>query len=284
MADYQDLYFTVADGLKLYARDYAGPSKDAPVALLMHGLTRNSRDFQAIAPLIAKTHRVLIPEQRGRGKSEYDPEITRYQPQNYIGDMLQLLAQQGLTHVAAIGTSMGGLMAMGMNAVQPGVFSHVVLNDIGPVVAERGLNRIKTYVGSASEFDDWQGAVDYTKQVNGEAFPNYQAADWLTFAQQICSERDGKVVLDYDGNISVAMKDTESGAVPPDLWPMFDLLKPVPLMLVRGAITDLLDEDCVAEMHQRHPGMAYLEVPDVGHAPMLSEAGVADAIGAFINA
>lgn len=284
MADFQDLYFTVTDGLKLYARDYAGPSTDAPVALLMHGLTRNSRDFQAIAPVIAKTHRVLVPEQRGRGKSDYDPKIGRYQPQHYIGDTLQLLAQQGLSQVAAIGTSMGGLMAMGMNAVQPGIFSHVVLNDIGPVVAERGLNRIKTYVGSASEFDDWQSAVEYTKQVNGEAFPKYQAVDWLTFAQQICSERNGKVVLDYDANISVAMKDAQSGAVPPDLWPMFDLLKPVPLMLVRGAITDLLDEDCVAEMHQRHPGMAYLEVPDVGHAPMLSEAGVAEAIAAFINA
>ncbi len=283
MASYQDLFFTVADELRLYARDYAGPTPDAPVALLMHGLTRNSRDFQELAPVIAKTHRVLVPEQRGRGKSEYDAEITRYQPQNYISDMLQLLAQQGLTQVAAIGTSMGGLMAMGMNAAQPGVFSHVVLNDIGPALATRGLDRIKSYVGSASEFEDWAAAAEYCKQVNGEAFPNSQFDDWLAFAERICSERDGRVILDYDGNISVAMKDSESGGVPADLWPIFDLLAQLPLMLVRGAISDLLDQDCVAEMHRRHPAMAFVEVPDVGHAPMLNEVGVAEAVTAFIN-
>ena len=99
MANYQDLFFTVADGLRLYARDYAGPSPQAPMALLMHGLSRNSRDFQSLAPILAQTHRVLVPEQRGRGKSDYDSDVNRYQPQNYIADTLQLLAQQRLPQV-----------------------------------------------------------------------------------------------------------------------------------------------------------------------------------------
>ena len=283
MANYQDLFFTVADGLRLYARDYAGPSPQAPVALLMHGLSRNSRDFQSLAPILAQTHRVLVPEQRGRGKSDYDSDVNRYQPQNYIADTLQLLAQQRLPQVAVIGTSMGGLMALGMNAIQPGIFSHVVLNDIGPELAARGLDRIKTYVGSASEFPTWELASAYCKEVNGDVFPNFQSADWLAFARQICSERDGKVMLDYDGKISVGMKNPASDVLPADLWSMFDLLRPLPLMLIRGAISDLLDEDCVAEMQRRHSAMAFLEVPNVGHAPMLNENGVAEAIAGFIN-
>ncbi|EED36584.1 hydrolase, alpha/beta fold family [Luminiphilus syltensis NOR5-1B] len=283
MGDYSDLFYTVADGLTLYARDYAGPTSDAPVALLMHGLTRNSRDFAAIAPAIAKTHRVIVVEQRGRGRSDWDLQIERYQPATYVGDMFELLQQQGLSTVATVGTSMGGLIAMAMNATQPGVFSRVVLNDIGPVIAQRGLDRITRYVGMASEFDDWSGAVDYARTVNAEAFPHHTDADWSAFAERIATERDGKVVLDYDPGISEAMKASEAAAVPPDMWPLFDALTGVPLMLVRGAITDLLDESCVTEMQQRHPSMELVTVPDVGHAPMLDEPGVCEQLVDFLN-
>ncbi len=280
---YQDLYYTVSDGLTLYARDYAGPSADAPVALCLHGLTRNSRDFAPIAPALAKTHRVLVAEQRGRGFSEYDSQIDRYQPATYIGDMLQLLAQQGIERCAVVGTSMGGLMSMGMNAANPELLTHVVLNDIGPVVAQQGLDRIKTYVGSASEFPNWDGAVTYARTINAEAFPDYTDADWRVFAERICSERDGKVVLDYDTNISKPMKSDQTAAVPLDLWPLFDGLAIKPLMLIRGALSDLLDEPTTAEMRERHPSMEYVEVPRVGHAPIMDESGVTEAICRFLN-
>jgi len=283
MADYQDFYYAVADGLRLYARNYPGPSTDSPIVLCMHGLTRNSRDFADLAPLLARTHRVVVAEQRGRGQSEYDPQIECYQLPVYIGDMFELLGQLGIEHCATVGTSMGGLMAMGMCANKPGLFSHIVLNDIGPVVAARGLERIKQYVGMAGEFDNWEQAVEYTRRVNGVAFPHYNDDDWKKFAGNICRERDGKVVLDYDLNISSPIKESEDAAVPPDLWPVFDACANTPLMLVRGAITDLLDIDCVEEMQKHHPGMHYVEVPDVGHAPMLTEPGVAEAIVDFIN-
>ena len=283
MSNYKDLFYTVPDGLTLYARDYPGPSEQAPVVLCMHGLTRNSRDFAAIAPKLAVTHRVLVVEQRGRGRSDYDSQSDRYQLPNYVGDMLVLLAQQGVTRCATIGTSMGGLMAMAMAATQPALFSHVVLNDIGPVVAQKGLDRIKAYVGSASEFPDWAAAVDYTRRINGPAFPRFSDDDWQAFARNIFIERDGTVVLDYDGAISKPMQAAQVAAVPPDLWPLFEAFGDTPLMLVRGAITDLLDDDCVAEMRRRKPAMRYVEVPDVGHAPTLNEPGVAEAIVDFIN-
>jgi len=125
--------------------------------------------------------------------------------------------------------------------------------------------------------------VDYARTVNGTAFPHYGDAEWRSFAENICSERDGKVVLDYDLNISKPIKSSSDAAVPADMWGLFDALANLPVLLIRGAITDLLDMDCVSEMQRRHPGMQYLEVPDVGHAPMLNEPGVAEAICGFIN-
>lgn len=178
---------------------------------------------------------------------------------------------------------MGGLMAMGMNAINPTLFTHIVLNDIGPIVAQDGLDRIKQYVGSASEFPDWDAAVAYARAVNGSAFPNNTDAQWRTFAEQICSERDGKIVLDYDTRLSQPMKADDGAAVPPDLWPLFDSMADKPVMLIRGMLTDLLDLDCVAEMQRRHPGMVRVDVAGVGHAPMLDESGVLDQIVAFIN-
>lgn len=283
MPDYNDLFYTVPDGLTLYARDYPGPSEGAPVVLCMHGLTRNSRDFAAIAPKLAATHRVLVVEQRGRGKSDYDAQSERYQLPNYVADMMVLLAQQGVERCATIGTSMGGLMAMAMAATAPDLFSHVVLNDIGPVVAQRGLDRIKAYVGSATEFPNWAAAVDYTRTINGAAFPTFSDDDWYDFARNIFIERHGEVMLDYDSAIAKPMQAAQEAAVPPDLWPLFDAFGSTPLMLVRGAITDLLDTDCVGEMQRRKPAMRYMEVPDVGHAPTLSERGVSEAIVEFIN-
>ena len=282
-ACYNAIYYTVSDGLTLYARDYPGPSSDAPVVLCLHGLTRNSRDFQDLAPELARSHRVIVAEQRGRGLSEYDTQIERYQPATYISDMLQLLAQQGVERCALVGTSMGGLMAMGMNAANPELLTHVVLNDIGPVIAQQGLDRIKRYVGSASSFDDWQGAVAYASTVNAEAFPDFNETAWRDFAERICSERDGRVVLDYDINISQPMKQDDTAAVPPDLWPMFDALASKPVLLIRGELSDLLDASTTQAMQAHHPRMEYLEVPRVGHAPMLNEAGVAQTIVRFIN-
>ena len=283
MSSYDDIFYTVADGLTLYARDYAGPTDDAPVLLCMHGLTRNSRDFERIAPRLAQTHRVIVPEQRGRGRSDYDTQPERYTPPTYIGDMFTLLMHLQVTRCATIGTSMGGLMAMGMNAANPALFTHVVLNDIGPIVAEAGLSRIKGYVGSGGEFANWDDATEYARRINESAFPDYDDAQWRTFAAQLCTEKDGKVVLDYDLAISAPIETDESNAVPPDLWPLFDALAKKPLMLVRGMLTDILDEQCTNEMQRRHPDMIRVDVANVGHAPMLDEAGVLDQIVAFIN-
>jgi len=285
MSAYSEHFFTAPDGVKTYYRRYpAEGSADKRTALCMHGLTRNSRDFEEVAPVIAASGRtVLAVDVRGRGRSDHDPNPDNYNPGVYVQDMLGLLDEARLDRVAAVGTSMGGLMTMMMAAARPGVITSAVLNDIGPVIDPKGLKRIQGYVGGAGPFDTWDAAAEAVREINGVAFPHETGqAFWLAFARRVCRELDdGRVAFDYDAAIS---KPVQSGDVaPPDLWPFFDALAPTPILLVRGALTDLLAEDTVQEMSRRSPTMTRVDVPDVGHAPLLTEPVAADAIAAFLD-
>lgn len=282
MRNYKEFYYDVADGLTLFARDYPGPENHNGCVLMMHGLTRNSRDFEVLAEKLSSTHRVLVAEQRGRGKSDWDSQPERYAIPTYVGDMFALLEAAGENQVAAVGTSMGGLMAMVMNAANPGVFTHVVLNDIGPELSKVGLDRISGYVGQGGPISTWEEAIDYNRSINGVAFPTLSDDQWETFTRQLFNERDGVPYLDYDPAISQAVKADDGSAVPPDLWPVYKLLNAQPLMLVRGAISDLLDAAIKDRMIAEIPDLEYVEVPDVGHAPMLMDETVTEAIERFI--
>lgn len=284
MTAYSEHYFTAPDGVKTYYRRYParGPAEKLPV-LCMHGLTRNSRDFEEVAPRIAAAGRTVIAvDVRGRGRSDYDPNADNYTPAVYVQDMIGLLDEARIDQIMAVGTSMGGLMAMIMAATRPGLISSAILNDIGPVIDPKGLKRIQGYVGGAGPFDSWDDAADAVRGINGVAFPNETGhAFWLAFARRVCVERDdGKVAFAYDKAIS---QPVQSGDVaPPDLWPFFDALAPVPILLVRGALTDLLAEDTVQEMARRSASLTRLDVPNIGHAPLLTEAVARDAIDAFL--
>lgn len=283
MSVFRDFFYTVEDGVTLYARDYSGPEERNGCVLMMHGLTRNSKDFEVLAEKLSASYRVLVADQRGRGKSEWDSQPERYAIPTYVGDMFALLEAAGEKQVAAVGTSMGGLMAMVMNAASPGVFSHVVLNDIGPELSKVGLDRISSYVGQGGPISTWEEAVAYNRSINGVAFPTLRDDQWETFTRQLFSERDGAPYLDYDPAISQAVRADDGSAVPPDLWPVFQLLNTQPLMLVRGAISDLLDNEIKDRMIVEVPSLEYVEVPDVGHAPMLIDESVTTVIEQFIG-
>lgn len=283
MSVFRDFFYTVEDGVTLYARDYSGPEERNGCVLMMHGLTRNSKDFEVLAEKLSASYRVLVADQRGRGKSEWDSQPERYAIPTYVGDMFALLEAAGEKQVAAVGTSMGGLMAMVMNAASPGVFSHVVLNDIGPELSKVGLDRITSYVGQGGPISTWEEAVAYNRSINGVAFPTLRDDQWETFTRQLFSERDGAPYLDYDPAISQAVRADDGSAVPPDLWPVYQLLNSQPLMLVRGAISDLLDNEIKDRMIVEVPSLEYVEVPDVGHAPMLIDESVTTVIEQFIG-
>lgn len=284
MRRFSDFYYQVPDGLTLYARDYPGPDDRAGCVLLMHGLTRNSRDFDVLADRLSVHFRVLVPEQRGRGRSEWDSQPDRYGIPTYVNDMFELLEAVGEDHVAAVGTSMGGLMAMVMNAMRPGVFTHVVLNDIGPELSKEGLDRISGYVGQGGIISTWEEAVAYNRAINAVAFPSLSDQQWGEFTRQLFGERNGAPFLDYDPAISQAVRSDEGSALPPDLWSVYAQLESQPLMLIRGAISDLLDTDIKDRMIHSVPDLLYLEVADVGHAPMLIDDAVTEALEKFLLA
>ncbi|MEE4661403.1 MAG: alpha/beta hydrolase [Halieaceae bacterium] len=280
---FEDVWYECADGLTLYARDYPGPADSTLTPVLcMHGLTRNSADFAWLADHLAATRRVISVDQRGRGRSDYDPEPARYTPATYVGDMFTLLDTLSLPQVVAIGTSMGGLMAMIMANMQPHRFSGIVLNDVGPELDPAGLERIKGYLGKQREIQTWDDAVAQTREINGIAFPDYTDSDWQRFTRGLYREEEGRPVLAHDPKIAQPIESAEENAVPPDLWPLFQGMARCPLLLVRGELSDLLAMSCVEKMQAIAPAMKLVQVPRRGHAPMLDEPVAVAAIDAFL--
>ena len=284
MTDYRDLWYQSPDGLRLYARDYPGPAgATLPPALCMHGLTRNSADFAALADRLSQQRRVLSVDQRGRGRSDYDSNIANYTPATYVQDMFALLDGEGIDRVMLVGTSMGGLMSFLMAAMQPERIAAMLINDIGPEIDPAGLARIQDYVGKSGPVSSWDEAVAQQKAINGIAFPDFTEEQWQDFTRGLYREQNGVPVIAYDPAIAQPMSDQDSGAVPPDLWPVFQAITAIPMLVVRGASSDILAPSCVARMRELNPALQVAEVPNRGHAPMLDEPAARAAIDDFLQ-
>lgn len=287
MTDYVDVWYQSADGLRLYARDY--PCRDEAVVepatiLCMHGLTRNSADFSGLASYLSERYRVISVDNRGRGRSDYDSNIANYTPVTYVQDMFQLLGELGVDQVVLCGTSMGGLMSFIMGAMQPARIKAMIINDIGPEVDQAGLDRIKGYVGKARPVTCWSEAIAQAREINGIAFPDFSDEEWEDFTRGIYRDEEGVPVLAYDPAISQPMDDKESGAVPPDLWPLFEAITTIPMLVIRGETSDILAPACVATMREKKPDMIFVEIPNRGHAPTLNEPASRETIDSFLQA
>ena len=283
-ATYEDRYWTSSDGLTLHYRNYPGPEGATKLPVLcMHGLTRNARDFGPLAEALAATRRVIVTEMRGRGMSDYAPDSDTYNPLVYVQDVEKLLAEQAIGRFAVVGTSMGGLMTMLMAAGQPGRMSAVVMNDIGPEVDASGLSRISGYVGQGRSYPTWVHAARGLAEAHGAAFPDFDLDQWLEMAKRtMVVSQNGRIAFDYD--MAIAEPFSKPGnAAPPNLWLAFEALAGVPMLLVRGALSDLLSEETVRQMGQRNPAMQTITVPRVGHAPTLDEPEVRAAILALLD-
>ena len=287
MTDFADRWWRSEDGLRLYARDYAGAAGEAKLPVIaIHGLTRNSADFAAVAPIIAATgRRVLAVDVRGRARSDRAADPMTYQPVQYARDMLALMDQAGIARAAFLGTSMGGLITMALTAIAPDRIAAAILNDVGPEVSLVGLTRIAAYAGQPVDTPTWDDAVAYVRKHNAIALPHYTDADWDAFARRVFREGPDGPVLDYDPDIAVPIRAAGQSALVPDLWGDFERLATGrPTLLIRGATSDLLDAEIAGRMRARAPEMGYVEVPDVGHAPMLDEPTAEAAILAFLGA
>ena len=278
---FEDRYFTVGDGLKLHYRDYPG-SADGPPILCLPGLTRNARDFAELAERYSPRFRVLAPDFRGRGMSEYDPIPARYLPPTYARDVIELMDQLAIDQAIFVGTSLGGLVTMLMAVVAPQRIAASILNDIGPEIDDTGVERIKTYVGKGVRFKSWDEAAGTVAANNSHAFDGYTRDDWLRMAQRNCREENGEIVFDYDQAIAQPF-NSDVPAPEFDMWPLFAALAQKPLLVIRGAKSDLLSAGALEKMHAAAPDMKSAVVPGVGHAPELNEPEAVAAIDAFLG-
>lgn len=287
MSSFVDLTWQGEGGIALYARDYARSSGPARVPVVcIHGLTRNSADFEDAAPWIAALgRRVIAVDVRGRGRSARDPDPKRYHPAIYANDMLALLDAEGIARAVFIGTSMGGIITMAIAAKRLRAVAAAVLNDVGPVISMAGLNRIRGYVGKGREVKSWDDAAAYIKSINEVAFPGNTMDDWLKFARRTFREEaDGRIVLDYDPAISASVQQAKLKPTSLAAKLLYRrLARNRPTLLIRGANSDIAGPEEARYMRRAAPALEYAEVPGVGHAPMLTEPAARDALERFLS-
>ncbi|WP_242912488.1 alpha/beta fold hydrolase [Brevundimonas pishanensis] len=283
---FSEFYWASRDGLKLYGRDYdPGIATGKLPIIAIHGLTRNSADFDGIANILRDAgHRVLAIDVRGRGKSQYAIDPMTYVPATYAADVVDLLEQKSIERAIFLGTSMGGLITMALAALKPQAIAAAVLNDVGPEVAPEGLARIAAYTGKSVSINNWDDAAEYARNINEVAFPHYDQSDWEAFARRIFREDEhGVPALAYDPDISAPIRAAGSGALVPDLWPLYRVLTERPTLIVRGGTSDLLSTTIAGRMITEGKNTKLIEVPDIGHAPMLDEPEAAEAILDFVG-
>ncbi|MBI2719393.1 MAG: alpha/beta hydrolase [Rhizobiales bacterium] len=266
---FRHVRYTSADGVSLFARDYGGAGL-TPV-LCLPGLTRNSKDFAAVAERLADRRRVVCADFRGRGLSGYTDPAT-YRPDVEAADSLALIDHLGIARVAIIGTSRGGLVAMTMAATAKQRLAGICFNDIGPKIELGGLLRIRSYLGVDPRFASWDEAVAALKATN-PGIEGLDEAAWQAFARRVFRDAGGIPVIDYDPDLGRNFPSTEDivAGKTPELWEMFDQVAPLPALIVRGANSELLSATTVAEMQRRHTGLAAVTVKDRGHVPFLDE-------------
>jgi len=282
---FREVHWTAADGLKLFARDYGAERGEPLPVLCLSGLTRNSRDFESIAPRLSLTRRVICPDYRGRGRSQYAADPKSYRPDVELDDVLLLLDALTIARVAVIGTSRGGIVAMVMAAKAKERLAGICFNDIGPHVDAAGLLRIRSYLGVAPRFTTWEQAAASIQATN-PGFKNISDEGWLAFARRVFRDEDGVPKADYDlrlGEGFPGAEDIAAGKVA-DIWPMFDQTIPLTSVVLRGENSDLLSVETVAEMQRRHPALAAVTVKDRAHVPLLDESESIAAIESWLAA
>lgn len=281
---FEDVYFTSQDGLRLYGRHYrALKHSGARPVVCLAGLTRNSRDFHAIALALSQSctpqRDVFTLDTRGRGLSQWDDDWKNYAVPIEMQDVIDYMMMLGLREAGIIGTSRGGLITMVLAAVQPSLVGAVVLNDIGPVIEIDGLARIAGYVGRVPLPKSWADAARIVGDLTRRDFPALSEADAEVIARQLFNDKNGKPTSGYDPKLAKCLSVLDGPM--PKLWPQFEALKRVPVLVVRGGNSDLLSEATVEEMRRRHPRMTSVTVPGEGHAPLLRDEPTISSIASF---
>ncbi len=284
--DFEEKTYISDDGLRLYYRKYnnINDSKDnnrKTAILCLAGLSRNSKDFHKLASHLQKNgHMVICPDYRGRGKSAFDMNIENYQPAVYLNDIRHLLTLLNIHHINIIGTSLGGILAMAMAATMPTYLKSVILNDIGAKIEPSAISRIISDLSLNRTYDNWEQAINNTKEMfKKNNFANKD--DWQELAEASLKKYpDGRIGNDWDINIIKQLQDNSSAPIT-DLWPLFNGLKNIPTLVIRGEKSDLFSAKTLEEMINIMPDISNITIKDTGHVPSLNEKKAREAIDEF---
>lgn len=270
-------------GLHRMAYTEWGDPRNPKTLVCVHGLTRCARDFDFLAESLAAEYRVVCPDVIGRGQSDWLKNKALYRVPQYVADMVTLIARLDVEQVHWLGTSMGGVIGMALAAQENTPIARLVLNDVGPVLTAASLVRIGEYVGKDPRFDSFAQAEQFVRSVSA-TFGQFSDAQWRHLTEHVVRvAADGKIEFRYDPGIAEPFWRDMGENRDIELWPIYDAIR-CPTLVLRGASSDLLLPETVAQMGQRGPRARSVEIPAVGHAPMFMIPDQVDVVRHFLLA
>ena len=265
-------FVTSRDGLRLHVREYGTRAAPGLPVVCLPGLARTVADFDVLAPALAagppQRHVVAI-DLRERGHSDYDADHANYNCTVELADIVSVLTELGVGPAVFVGSSRGGVLTMMLAAVHPTAIAAVVLHDVGPVTETAGVARLRGYLGKLPHPRTFEEGAEILRRLLGAQFPKLTAEQWLAGARRAWHLKEGALKPAYDIGIARALSGIDVEAPIPTLWHEFDALAGVPMLVIRGANSDLLSAETVAAMRARRAQMDIIEVADQGHAPLL---------------
>lgn len=285
----RSVFVTAQDGLRLHVREYGTRIAGGLAVVCLPGLTRTAEDFDELARALAYTgpqeRRVIAIDSRGRGLSDYDRNPENYNPAVELGDVVTVLTALEIGPAVFVGSSRGGILTMLLGVAHPTAVAGAVLHDIGPVIEPKGVARIKSYAGKLPRPRNFAEGSEILHRLMNAQFPKLTQEQWLAFAQRTWKANDdGELVPAYDVELSQTLAEVDIERPLPPLWNEFDALARVPLLVIRGANSDILSAATVSAMQARHPNMQVIEVPDQGHVPLLDGDDLIGRIVQFVAA
>jgi pimeloyl-ACP methyl ester carboxylesterase len=279
----RSIFVTAHDGLRLHVREYGTRFAPALPVVCLPGLARTTADFDTLAPALANgrhARRVIAVDSRGRGQSGYDSNPANYNVAVELADVVTILTALEIGQAVFVGSSRGGILTMLLAVAHPGAIAGAVLYDIGPVIEPKGLARIKSYVGKLPQPRNFAEGAEMLRRLFDAQFPKLSSEQWLATAQRTWKIDDGALVPTYDVRLSRTLAKFDIERPLPPLWNEFDALARVPILVIRGANSDILSETTLTAMRARHPTVESVEVADQGHVPLF-DADVTARILAF---
>ncbi|MET3107364.1 pimeloyl-ACP methyl ester carboxylesterase [Oxalobacteraceae bacterium GrIS 2.11] len=273
------------DGLHNMVYKDWGEVDNPNVLICVHGVTRVSDDFDALARELSSQYRVVCPDIVGRGRSGWLRNPQHYQVQQYVCDVVTLIARVNPQNLSYLGTSMGGLIGLGLASLKDNPIRKLVLNDIGPVLNTSALARIGQYISQSMRFATYEEAAHYVRTIS-QPFGEHTEEEWHKICKDaLRQDKDGMWIRNYDLNLGVTMQAVTpelAQAMQAMLWAAYDSIS-CPTLLLRGADSDLLLEETAQQMTTRGPRARLVEFEKVGHAPTLVHDDQIAVIKDFLN-